>query len=151
MSNTQYAGIWIRTGAALIDVVFWIIAMGIPLTLIYGEEYWVSDQFFYGFWDFIFGYALPLVITVWFWLRYFGTPGKMLLKLKIVDSNTGNKLSISQAVGRYFAYLPAMLLLFIGIFWIGIDKKKQGWHDKLAGTVVIKNNQAEQIKLGSQV
>jgi len=27
---------------------------------------------------------------------------------------------------------------FLGIFWVAFDKKKQGWHDKLAGTVVVK-------------
>ena len=146
MEDTQYAGFWIRTGAVLIDAIFWIIVMGIPLTLIYGKEYWVGEQLFYGFWDLMIGYVFPLVATVWFWLHYFGTPGKMALKLKIVDAKTGNKLTVGQAVGRYFAYIPAMIPLFLGIIWVGIDKKKQGLHDKLAGTVVIKNNAQEQVK-----
>jgi len=149
MRSTQYAGFWVRAGATLIDVIFWVILLGIPLTLIYGEEYWVGEQFFYGFWDSIIGYVFPLVATVWFWLRYSGTPGKMVLKLKIVDAKTGNKLSMTQAVGRYFAYIPAILFLFLGIFWVGIDKKKQGWHDKLAGTVVIKDSQTEQVEFES--
>jgi uncharacterized RDD family membrane protein YckC len=31
-----------------------------------------------------------------------------------------------------------MLPLFIGLIWVAFDKKKQSWHDKLAGTVVVR-------------
>ena len=65
----------------------------------------------------------------------------MATKLKIVDAKTGNKLSVGQAIGRYFAYIPAILPLGLGLIWVGIDKKKQGWHDKLAGTVVIRSSE----------
>lgn len=51
---------------------------------------------------------------------------------------TGGKPTAGQFIGRYFAYLIAFLPLCLGVIWVGIDKKKQGWHDKLAGTVVIR-------------
>jgi len=140
MDEKQYAGFWIRVCAQLIDLLFWTILVFIPLTYIYGEEYWTGEQFFFGLWDALLGYVFPFVATVWFWLKFFGTPGKMLLKLRIVDENTGNKLSLGQATGRYFAYIPAMLPLGLGIIFIARDKKKQGMHDKLAKTVVIKSN-----------
>ncbi len=41
-------------------------------------------------------------------------------------------------IGRYFGYYVSILPLMLGIIWVGIDKRKQGWHDKLAGTVVIR-------------
>ena len=88
---------------------------------------------------------LPFVATIWFWLRFFGTPGKMALRLKIVDANTGNKLSVGQAIGRYFAYIVAAIPLLLGYIWIGIDKRKQGFHDKLAGTVVIRQLDKEPV------
>ena len=138
MENKEYAGFWIRLGAALIDLVVIAIVFLVPLTLIYGEEYWIGDQFFYGFWDLMLGYILPFVATVWFWLRYFGTPGKMALQLKIVDADTGGKLSLAQAIGRYFAYFVSAIPLLLGYIWVGIDKRKQGIHDKLAGTVVVR-------------
>ncbi|EDN67517.1 membrane protein [Beggiatoa sp. PS] len=96
-------------------------------------------------------YVVPIVATIWFWLHFFGTPGKMATNLKIVDAKTGNKLTLGQAIGRYFAYIPAILPLGLGIIWVGIDKKKQGWHDKLAGTVVIKSNQSEPVRFEHQV
>jgi uncharacterized RDD family membrane protein YckC len=139
MDDKEYAGFWIRFGAMLIDLVVMIILLYIPLTMIYGEEYWIGEQFIYGFWDVILGYIVPIVVTIWFWLRYSGTPGKMATKLRIVDAATGNKMTTGQAIGRYFAYTIAVLPLCLGLIWVGIDKKKQGWHDKLAGTVVIRD------------
>ena len=139
MEDKEYAGFWIRFGAMLIDLVVMIIVLYIPLTIIYGEEYWIREQFIYGFWDVILGYIVPIVVTIWFWLRYSGTPGKMATRLRIVDAATGNKMTTGQAIGRYFAYTIAILPLCLGLIWVGIDKKKQGWHDKLAGTVVIRD------------
>ena len=139
MDGKEYAGFWIRFGAALIDLVVMIIVLYIPLTIIHGDEYWIGEQFIYGFWDVILGYIVPIVVTIWFWLRYSGTPGKMATKLRIVDAATGNKMTTGQAIGRYFAYTIAILPLCLGLIWVGIDKKKQGWHDKLAGTVVIRD------------
>jgi uncharacterized RDD family membrane protein YckC len=41
-------------------------------------------------------------------------------------------------VGRYLGYFVSAIPLFLGLIWVGIDGRKQGWHDKLAGTVVIR-------------
>jgi uncharacterized RDD family membrane protein YckC len=146
MDGKEYAGFWIRFGAMLIDLVVMIIVLYIPLTMIYGEEHWIGEQFIYGFWDVILGYIVPIVVTIWFWLRYSGTPGKMATKLRIVDAATGNKMTTGQAIGRYFAYTIAILPLCLGLIWVGIDKKKQGWHDKLAGTVVIRDTGKQSVR-----
>jgi len=146
MENKEYAGFWIRFGAMLIDSIVMLIVLYIPLSFIYGEEYWVGDQFIYGFWDVMLGYVVPFVATIWFWLRYMSTPGKMATKLRVVDASTGNKLSTGQAVGRYFAYTVAILPIFLGLIWVGVDKRKQGWHDKLAGTVVIRDTVKEPVQ-----
>lgn len=60
-----------------------------------------------------------------------------MLKLYITDARTGGRPSRRQLVGRYLAYYVSMIPLFLGFFWIGWDKRKQGFHDKLAGTVVV--------------
>ena len=151
MVNQEYAGFWIRFWASLIDLIVVIIVLVIPLSFIYGSEYWVSEKYVQGFWDVLLGYIVPFVGTIWFWLRFLGTPGKMANRLRIVDARTGDKLSIMQAIGRYFAYIPAMLPLCLGLIWVGIDKKKQGWHDKLAGTVVIRDLEKEPVEFESNV
>jgi uncharacterized RDD family membrane protein YckC len=71
-----------------------------------------------------------------FWIARSATPGKMLLSLKIVDAKTFGPITPGQAIGRYLGYYVSMFGLFLGIFWVGWDPRKQGWHDKLAGTVV---------------
>ena len=150
MVEEEYAGFWIRFGAQLIDLVIVLVVLCVPLTFIYGTEYWIGDKFIYGFWDFTLNYVMPAVATVWFWLRYLGTPGKMVMKLKIVDSKSRKKLSMGQAIGRYFAYLLAILPFGFGMIWIGIDEKKQGWHDKLAGTIVLKKKNSASGSLESE-
>ena len=151
MDNKEYAGFWIRLGAVLIDMVVIFIVLLVPLSFIYGEEYWLGDKFIYGFWDVMLSYVVPFVATIWFWLRFLGTPGKMATKLEIVDATTGNKMSTGQAIGRYFAYIIATLPFCLGFIWIGIDKRKQGWHDKLAGTVVLRNTGKEPVKFGEKL
>ena len=150
MNEQEYAGFWVRVGATLIDTVIIMIVLMVPLSFIYGEQYWLGDQYIRGFWDLILGYAVPIVATIWFWLRFLGTPGKMALKLKIVDAKTGNGLSLGQAIGRYFAYILSMLPFGLGFIWIGIDSRKQGWHDKLAGTVVIRTHETVPVRFDSQ-
>ena len=139
MESQEYAGFWIRFAAALIDTVIFMLVFSLPLTLIYGSDYWTSEALVSGFWDIIFTYIAPVVATVWFWIKYLGTPGKMALRLAVVDAHTGNAISTPQAIGRYLGYYVSILPLFLGFIWIGIDKKKQGFHDKLAGTVVVRD------------
>lgn len=138
MDNQRYAGFWIRLGATLIDSIVLIMLLAVPLTLIYGSGYWVSPEPVKGVWDVLLQYVAPTLLTLWFWRRFMGTPGKMILKLRIVDADTGKPMTTPQAVGRYFAYFASMLPLMLGFVWIGIDRRKQGFHDKLAGTVVIR-------------
>lgn len=65
------------------------------------------------------------------------TPGKRLFKLKVVDLE-GRPPGYATAFLRFVAGLFCFLFLFMGFFWIGLDLNKQGWHDKIAQTVVIR-------------
>ncbi|MDP2126741.1 MAG: RDD family protein [Pseudohongiella sp.] len=139
MKDYQYAGFWIRFAAVLIDTIILLIVIAVPLTLIYGAEYWFSERTVLGVWDILLNYVLPVVATIWFWRKYLGTPGKMALNLSVVDARTGKALTLGQSIGRYFAYFISALPLCLGFIWVAVDSKKQGWHDKLAGSVVIRN------------
>ena len=145
MENQEYAGFWIRVGAALIDTVIFLVVFSVPLTLIYGAGYWSAEQSVTGFWDVLIRYIAPIVITVWFWIKYLGTPGKMVLRLRVVDAETGRAMTTPQAIGRYFGYYVSILPFMLGFIWVGIDKKKQGFHDKLAGTVVLRETAKEKV------
>ncbi|MCS5595028.1 MAG: RDD family protein [Porticoccaceae bacterium] len=143
-----------RCGASLIDTLAFVVVVSIPMTLIYGDDYWFNfstDGVMLGFWDFILSNVAPIVGTIWFWLRFMGTPGKMILNLKVVDADSGEKLSLGQAIGRYLGYIVAFLPLCLGIIWVGIDKRKQGWHDKLAGTVVVRNRATDSVNFKQNI
>ena len=145
MAEQVYAGFWIRVGAAIIDSILMLVVVMPILTMIYGAAYWENTYFFLGYWDFLFNYVFPAIVVILFWVYKSATPGKMATRLTIVDARTGGKPSTGQFIGRYFAYFVSIIPLFLGILWVGIDKRKQGWHDKLVGTVVIRNTQPEPV------
>ncbi|WP_422464133.1 MULTISPECIES: RDD family protein [unclassified Endozoicomonas] len=144
----EYAGFWVRFGASIIDSLI-IFGVTLPwLMMIYGEQYFYSEDFIQGGSDFLLSYVMPFVATVLFWVYKSATPGKMAIKAIVVDEKTGNKPTIQQSVIRYIGYFLSMLPIFLGFFWVAWDGKKQGWHDKLAGTVVIrpKNRGVENVE-----
>lgn len=66
-----------------------------------------------------------------------GTPGKKLLGLQIVRVKTLEPISLPRFAFRLLAYIPSILPLMIGFFLINFNKQRRGWHDRMAGTVVI--------------
>ncbi|HXQ63569.1 MAG TPA: RDD family protein [Steroidobacteraceae bacterium] len=88
--------------------------------------------------DFVVSYVLPAVLVVLFWRRRSATPGKMLIRARIVDAGSGAAPSTRQLVVRYLGYFVSTIPLLLGLLWVGWDPRKQGWHDKLAGTVVVR-------------
>lgn len=71
------------------------------------------------------------------WHFWSATPGKMLLRIRIVDAKTEQPISDAQILLRIAGYLVSTMVFLLGFFWIGVDKRRQGWHDKLADTVVV--------------
>lgn len=65
------------------------------------------------------------------------TPGKVLLGIRVVKAN-GAPLSAIDVVIRYIGYYINTFFIFIGWLWAVWDGNHQGWHDKLAGTYVVK-------------
>lgn len=135
----EYAGFWKRLVATLIDVVILLVII-VPLLLaIYGREYLERelDAGFAGFWDVMLQVVLPAIAVILLWKFRGATPGKMAISAKIVDAKTGAAPATGKLVLRYFAYLASILPLGLGFVWIGIDRRKQGFHDKIAGTLVV--------------
>lgn len=150
MIDQEYAGFWIRVGASIIDSILLLIIIVPILSAIYGAEYWEGESFILGGWDILFNYFLPAVVVIVFWSYKSATPGKMIAKIKIVDAKTGEKPSTGQLIGRYLGYYISTIPLLLGIIWVGLDRRKQGWHDKLAGTVVVRDGFTKQVNSGGQ-
>ena len=142
LENVNYAGFWIRSLASILDsILFTLIALppliGIYGSDYYGHEFWTSDVWFQGIWNFWITSVLPFFATVVFWVCKSATPGKMITRIEVINARTGEKLSLGQSIGRYLGYFISMIPLMAGCLWIAFDKKKQGWHDKIAGTAVV--------------
>jgi len=80
---------------------------------------------------------LPAVtaIVLWHWLG--GTPGKLLLECQVVDARSHGPLPLARGGLRYLGYLLSALPLGLGFVWMLRDPRRQTWHDKLAGSVVL--------------
>lgn len=139
----EYVGFWPRVGASIIDTVILMVLTSPLLVAIYGWTYFtdINRPFIAGPADFLISWVLPAIGVILFWRYKQATPGKMAVAARVVDARTGNTLTVGQSIGRYLAYFVAMLPLFLGILWVAFDPRKQGWHDKLAGTVVIRPRQ----------
>lgn len=70
------------------------------------------------------------------WTAFSATPGKMILKLQIVDRN-GWRIGIVQSIGRLFGYGISTLCVGLGFAWIFVSRFGRGWHDHIAGTYVV--------------
>jgi len=139
--SLEYLGFWARVGAALIDTVLVLVVTLPALVAIYGWTYFDKAQAGAGagIVDFLLSRIAPAVAVVAFWLYKQATPGKMAVSARVVDAKTGDTMTVGQSIGRYLAYFVSTIPLGLGLIWVAFDPKKQGWHDKLAGTVVIRH------------
>lgn len=83
-----------------------------------------------------FGLGLLVFYYIFFWALLGFTPGKFLLGLRIVRPD-GRKIGLGRAIVRFIGYWISAVFLFVGFLWIIFDRRRQGWHDKLADTQVI--------------
>jgi len=81
------------------------------------------------------GYLIVFVVLT---SRKGGTPGKLLLRLRVIDV-CGDRISLKTALLRHtIGYLTSAVGAGLGFLWIALDERKQGWHDKIAKTFVIR-------------
>lgn len=137
--DTEYVGFWLRFAAAIIDTVILFVIIAPLLTIVYGPAYWLSERFIAGPADLLISWVFPAVAYIALWAIRGQTPGKMMIGARIVDARTGGRIGLGKAVIRYIGSFASFVVLCIGYIWVGFDPKKQGWHDHLAGTVVVRN------------
>lgn len=142
MKEVSYVGFWARAVAMLVDTFVLVFLLGL-LGLILGIPTLSLDEtgmpvFDHAYWA---GHGsnalLGAVAIIGFWMWKMATPGKMLVSAVIVDSKTYQKPTIGQFIIRYLGYIVSSVCLLLGFIWVAFDARKQGWHDKMAGTVVI--------------
>jgi uncharacterized RDD family membrane protein YckC len=110
------AGFWERMGAGFLDIAL----ISVTTALVGPVSLLVAIAYFSG---------------MWAWKGT--TVGGIVLNLQVVRED-GKPLNFLAAFVRSLAATFSILALFLGFFWIGWDPQKQGWHDKIAGTVVVR-------------
>ena len=151
----NYGGFWQRSLAFFIDNV--ILSFISALLLIIGiAALWLSSsttlkELSWGritnlTVSFFILYHLVLVLVGMLYFTYFHgtagqTPGKMILGLKVVQAD-GKAMNLGIAFLRWVGYIVSSLVFYLGFIWIAFDKRKRGWHDRIAGTIVIRVNDA---------
>ena len=138
MAALQYGGFWRRVGASIIDSILILLVTSPVLYAFYGDSFYTEQSMLRGPADFVISYLFPAVASITFWVYKSATPGKMVFGLKIVDAETAGPCSTGQLIDRYLGYYVSILVIGLGFIWVAFDKRKQGWHDKLAGTMVIR-------------
>jgi uncharacterized RDD family membrane protein YckC len=82
--------------------------------------------------------VVPLVYFPYFWSKSGQTPGQKMMGIKVVRDADGGPVTMGSAILRLVGYWISGLVFYLGYIWIFIDKRKRGWFDLIAGTVVIK-------------
>ncbi|OLC56688.1 MAG: hypothetical protein AUH85_05495 [Chloroflexi bacterium 13_1_40CM_4_68_4] len=82
---------------------------------------------------------LSLLYYVFFWSSYGSgqTLGMRIFKLKVVKTD-GTMLDLVGSFIRYVGFVVSAICLGVGLIWAAFDANKQGWHDKIAGTYVVR-------------
>lgn len=81
-------------------------------------------------------FLVSVAYFVGFWATSGQTLGKMALGIKVISAD-GSPVSWGKAFLRYLGYIISGLVLALGFIWAAFDERRQGWHDKIAGTYVV--------------
>jgi uncharacterized RDD family membrane protein YckC len=156
--QVSYAGFWIRLAAYIVDAMILAasiavvggtigIVVQIALYGVTGEggsgagsssDITVSPIADTLFW--FFAFAVTAGYFVYFW-SIGGTLGMKLFSLRVVDANTGQPVGIGRAILRLVGFVISAMLCYFGLVAAAFDARKQGWHDKIASSVVLQGHE----------
>jgi uncharacterized RDD family membrane protein YckC len=137
----EFAGFWRRFAAFIIDAIAISILTSIVLPFHNIPHFWNNVSAWYFFPLMAINNFLSTLITiaypVVFWTWRGQTPGKMVMNIKVIRTD-GSNITLGYALLRYLGYIVCCLTIGIGFLWIAFDARKQGLHDKIADTYVVK-------------
>ncbi len=137
-SQLAPAGFFVRTWAYLVDAFLLSLVGGaFPFLVITGnsEQIVNGQRVTTGAGGSI---LVALIYFVLFWSHWGGgrTLGMRLLKLRVIRED-GSELGVAGAVIRWLGLWLSFVTCFIGVIWVAFDSRHQGWHDKIAKTLVV--------------
>jgi len=151
MADKRFGGFWRRLFAFFIDkIILYLVSLVLLLVGLLALELgghtlglvFSSGTIPRGMGLFPVLYIVTIIVTATAYFTWFHgatgqTPGKMLLGLRVIQTS-GDQMTFGLAFLRYVGYLISCLFFLLGFLWIAFDRKKQGWHDKIAATLVVR-------------
>lgn len=135
MKNNNYIGFWERVWMLIIDIILlsiglyvWRLITSRLLGIDNGSEMGQLMQL-----------LPPSLVTYFFWVKFGGTPGVLIRKAKIVDTETGSKPTRTKFLVRLISSVFSNASFFISYIFLGFDSRKQTWHDKISKTIIIRD------------
>ena len=143
VAEPTYGGFWIRFLAFLLDGIILAVVSGAlaPLLGIGGVVTTstgagpVQINYTYN----ALGTLLGLIYFIGFWSLRGQTPGMIPFRLRVVRVADGSRPDWIVGLLRYAGIIISIIPLFLGLIWAAFDSRKQGWHDKIAGTLVVRD------------
>jgi uncharacterized RDD family membrane protein YckC len=144
MPGWHYAGFWVRFLAVLLDAILLGIVTA-PLVPVWGPQVTFTGTGTAGAFQVnaqanAIGGLLGLIYFTGMWAWRGQTVGMMPFNLQVVGVADGKKIDVFRGLLRYVGFIVSIIPIFIGLIWAAFDARKQGWHDKIASTVVIRPN-----------
>jgi uncharacterized RDD family membrane protein YckC len=130
---SDYAGFWLRAAAIFIDGLIILLVAGIAIGLAVASQSVGLFVFIY----------IAAIVGGWLYFALMessdkqATFGKQAVGLRVTDIH-GERISFANATGRHFAKFLSGMIMYIGYFMAGFTEKKQGLHDIIAQTLVVK-------------
>ena len=130
----KYVGFWKRFVASIVDSILLATIFNILMWFVLPKSLGNSQIFLF------------VVTMIFVWLYYAllessakqGTLGKIILEMKVVDYNQ-QRISFVRATSRYFGKIISTVILMGGFVMVVFTSRKQGLHDIIAGTLIVKN------------
>jgi len=151
ISAPRHAGFWVRVLAFLVDglaiaVIVSAVTLGRAGILIY--DHWLELVAWRNFIETVVGFAYFTVL--WSAIGGGQTLGMRLFGLHVVGAD-GRPIGYGASVVRWIGIVISAAVVLIGLVWVAFDSRKQGWHDKLAGSFVVHAEGREEMIAASAV
>jgi len=138
-TQVRYGGFWIRVVAYIIDGIILGIIGAIVLAILgvnVSDPNVAQNGRYQG--ASAFNLLVSFIYFAGLWTVMGGSLGQRIFGMRVVDANSGAPIGFGKAALRWLGLIISFAVCFIGVIWVAFDARKQGWMDKIAGTVVVR-------------
>jgi uncharacterized RDD family membrane protein YckC len=138
-AGLQYGGFLVRVVAFILDaIVLGVITSALAPFAGTSRMVETSNGIVFSYQGSALSTLLGLVYFIGFWTWRGQTPGMIPFNMRVVMADTGEKPDVVRSLLRYVGLIISFVVILLGVIWVAFDARKQGWHDKIANTLVVR-------------